>query len=240
MQYFIEKYDCVGSTNDLVKQKAKAGAPAGTVVLASAQTAGRGRMGRQFASPAGSGLYMSVLLRPEGKAEDALTITTRAAVTAAKTGEKHTGRPAAIKWVNDVYQNGKKVCGILTEGQTAPDGSLAYAVLGIGVNLRAPEGGFPEALRDIAGALFAEDEAFDRDAIAVDILDAFFDGCEDCYDEYVKRSMLDGKTVTVLRGGEPICTAEVVGIDRDFALCIRLADGSETKLQTGEVSVKPL
>lgn len=238
MQYFIEKYDCVGSTNDLVKEKAKAGAPAGTVVLANAQTAGRGRMGRHFASPAGSGLYMSVLLRPEGTAADALTITTRAAVAVAKAVEKHTGCPAAIKWVNDIYQNGKKVCGILTEGQTAPDGSLAYAVLGIGINLCAPKGGFPGELREIAGAIFAEDAPFDRDAIVRDILQAFFEGSDDHYTAYTRRSMLTGKTVTVLRDGIPLYTAKVLGIHPDFSLRLRLADGSETALATGEVSVK--
>lgn len=238
MQYFIETYDCVTSTNDIVKEKAKAGAPAGTVVLASTQTAGRGRMGRRFASPMGSGLYMSVLLRPSGSAADALTITTRAAVAVAKVIEKHTHRPAAIKWVNDVYQNGKKVCGILTEGQIGEGGGMEYAVLGIGINLRAPDGGFPAELRDIAGAIFGADEAFDRDAIVYAILDEFFDGCADCYGEYTKRSMLTGKTVTVFRGGEPLYSAEVLGIDRDFSLRLCLQDGSKIALQSGEVSVK--
>ncbi len=237
MQYYIEKYDSVTSTNDLAKERAKSGAPAGLVLVADRQTAGRGRMGRSFYSEDG-GLYMSILLRPEGDAADALSITTRAAVAVAKAIETHTGCAAAIKWVNDIYQNERKVCGILTEGQIKPDGDMEYAICGIGVNLREPSGGFPEELREVAGAIFGKDEPFDRDALVETILQNFFSGDADCYDEYVKRDMLRGKTVTVLRGGEPLCTAEVLGIDRDFSLRIRLVDGSVTALRTGEVSVK--
>ena len=234
MQYCIEKYDCVTSTNDLVKERAKNGAPEGLVIVAARQTAGRGRMGRSFHSE-GGGLYASILLRPEGAAADALAITTRAAVAVAKAVEKHTGRAAQIKWVNDIYQSGKKVCGILAEGQANAKGGMDYIVLGIGINLRAPSGGFPDELRHIAGALF-EDDGFDKDAILQDILENLTP--DDVYEEYVKRDMLCGRTVTVFCGGEPLYTAEVLGIDRDFSLRIRLADGSLTTLKTGEVSVK--
>ena len=237
MQYYIEKYDCVASTNDLVKERAKSGAPAGLVAIADRQTAGRGRMGRSFYSD-GGGLYMSILLRPEGDAEDALSITTRAAVAVAKAIETHTGRATAIKWVNDIYQNERKVCGILAEGQAKPDGGMEYAVLGIGVNLCEPHGGFPEELSKIAGAIFERGEAFDRDALAETILQNLFSDDADRYDAYAKRDMLRGKTVTVFRGGKPLYAAEVLGIDRDFSLRVRLADGSVAKLQSGEVSVK--
>ncbi len=237
MQYFMHRYACVSSTNTLLRRMADDGAPEGTVVLADAQTAGRGRMGRQFYSPDG-GLYMSVLLRPAGSAARALGITTRAAVAVAKVIERHTGRAAAIKWVNDVYQNGKKVCGILTEGKCAPDGSLVYAVLGIGVNLCLPSGGFDESIRDSAGAIFAPGEDFDREAFAHDILHAFFGCGEDCYEEYARRSMLTGKTVTAFQGGVPLCSGTVLGIDRDFALRLRLPNGSEATLHSGEVSVR--
>lgn len=236
MQYCIEKHTCVTSTNDLVKERAKNGAPAGLVIVAERQTKGRGRMGRTFHSE-GGGLYMSILLRPTEAAEDALALTTRAAVAVAKAIEKHTGRAAAIKWVNDVYQNGRKVCGILAEGQANAHGEMDFVVLGIGINLLAPKGGFPEALRNIAGALFTEGEPFDKDVILSDILKNLAE--TDVYAEYVKRDMLSGKTVTVLRGGEPLYTAEVLGVDRDFSLRIRTADG-EARLGSGEVSVKPV
>lgn len=230
MEYCIEQYDTVTSTNDLLKAKAKAGAPAGTVIVAARQTAGRGRMGRSFLSEDG-GLYMSVLLRPMGAAVDVLTVTAKAAVAVALAVEKHTGKAAAIKWVNDIYQNGKKVCGILAEGQANADG-LDYVVLGIGVNLKAPKGGFPAELRDIAGSLAAE---VDQDAFLRDVLKNL--SAEDMYAEYTKRDMLFGKTVTVLRGGEVVCTAVANGITEDFGLRIVTENGEEV-LHTGEVSIR--
>ncbi len=237
--FWIEKYGTVTSTNDIVKGKANNGAPEGTVAIADAQTAGRGRMGRKFASPDGSGLYMSVLLRPQGDAADALSITTRAAVAVAKAIEKHTGRSAGIKWVNDIYQNGRKVCGILAEGVAdTANGGIAYVVLGIGVNLKEPRGGFPEELRGIAGAIFRDGETFERDEIAQDILNGYFYGCGDVFEEYVKRDILAGKTVTVLQNGESLYTAKALGIDRRFGLMLRLADGTKTVLRSGEVSVR--
>ncbi len=238
--FFIETYGTVTSTNDIVKEKANNGAPERTVVIADAQTAGRGRMGRKFDSPDGSGLYMSILLRPEGAAADALSITTRAAVAVAKAIEKHTGRSADIKWVNDIYQDGKKVCGILAEGVTdTTDGGIDYVVLGIGVNLKEPQGGFPETLRGIAGAIFRDGETFERDKIAEDILNGYFYGCGDVFEEYTKRDLLAGKTVAVLQNGEYLYTAKALGIDRKFGLMLRLADGTKTVLRSGEVSVRP-
>jgi BirA family biotin operon repressor/biotin-[acetyl-CoA-carboxylase] ligase len=105
----------VTSTNSVLKDLAAGGAREGTVVAAITQTAGRGRFGRSFYSPADSGVYFSVLLRPGVGAPDATLLTTAAAVAVARAVEDVTGAPARIKWVNDVYCGGKKVCGILTE-----------------------------------------------------------------------------------------------------------------------------
>lgn len=241
MKYLVEKYGEVTSTNDIAAKKAKSGAPEGTVVLAEQQNCGRGRMGRTFMSP-GGGVYMSVVLRPSLSAEQSLLITTAAAVAVAETVEKFTGKVADIKWVNDVYLDGKKVCGILTEGAFAHDGSLAYAILGIGVNVIAPSGGFDKEIENIAGSLFENGAECDKEAIARDILDNFARYYEHLerkphFDGYVRRSMLHGKTVTVLRGGEEVCTADVKGITADFALRILTERGEET-LTSGEVSVK--
>lgn len=243
MQYSIEKYGTVTSTNDIVKEKAAAGAPEGTVVLADRQTAGRGRLGRQFFSPDASGLYMSILLRPRLAAADALSITTLAAVAVAEAIEAQIRRNVQIKWVNDIYLDAKKVCGILAEGQAGTEGSLAYAVLGIGINLTEPQEGFPDLLRDIAGSVCKQGESCDREKLMWDILQNFSKGyaCladKPHYDGYASRSMLQEKTVTVFVGGEPRCTAEVLGITSDFGLRVRMQDGSETVLQSGEVSVK--
>lgn len=230
MNFRIERYGTVASTNDLLREKARAGAPAGTVAVAERQTAGRGRMGRSFLSEEG-GLYMSVLLRPSGSAADAMRITAQAAIAVALAIEKHTGVPAAIKWVNDIYQGGKKVCGILAEGQAGEDG-MDFVILGIGVNLRAPKGGFPEELAAIAGALATE---VDRDALLADILQNL--AVTHAHAEYAARDMLLGKTVTVYRGGEAVCQAVANGITEDFGLRL-VTDAGEEVLRTGEVSIR--
>ena len=231
MDFLIERYDTVTSTNDILKEKARAGAPAGTVAVAKRQTAGRGRMGRSFFSEDG-GLYFSLLLRPAGKAEDVLAITAKAAVAVALAVEKHTGKAAEIKWVNDIYQGGKKVCGILAEGQATGHG-MDYVVLGIGVNLSLASG-FPEDLKETAGTLFS-DTAYDAEAILADILANL--SAENAYAEYVKRDMLFGRTVSVLRGGEAVCIAKADGITEDFGLRLVTEDGEEV-LRTGEVSIR--
>ena len=111
----IDVQDSVTSTNTLLKQIAEHGGAEGMVLIAHQQTQGKGRLGRAFFSPKGTGLYLSVLLRPRFSAEEALSITTAAAVAAAQAIDAVTGEHAQIKWVNDVYLRGRKVCGILTE-----------------------------------------------------------------------------------------------------------------------------
>ena len=134
------------STNTRIRVLAEDGAPEGTVVVAAAQTAGRGRSGKSFLSPAGTGLYMSILLRPALTMGDSLLITTAAAVAVSRAIERVAGCEAKIKWVNDVYVDEKKVCGILTEGALdLENGGLRYAILGIGINICPPDGGFPRA-----------------------------------------------------------------------------------------------
>ncbi|MDO4396216.1 MAG: biotin--[acetyl-CoA-carboxylase] ligase [Clostridia bacterium] len=127
----------VDSTNVVAREKATAGAPDGYTVVAGSQTKGRGRMGRAFYSPAGTGVYMSLVLRPKNfSPQNAVKLTTMAAVAVCRAIEKVSGEKAEIKWVNDVYVRGKKVCGILREASfNLEDGSLEYAVLGIGINV---------------------------------------------------------------------------------------------------------
>ncbi|MBR6501944.1 MAG: biotin--[Clostridia bacterium] len=142
----------IDSTNIYAKTLASEGYKDGTVVVAREQTAGKGRLGRTFFSKRG-GLYFSVILRPYKSLNDTVFITTAAAVAAARAIEKVSGKKCEIKWVNDIYINNKKVCGILTEGAITPDGSLDYAILGVGINLFAPKGGFPSNL-PLAGSVF--------------------------------------------------------------------------------------
>ena len=227
MNYIIKKFDTVSSTNDIAKELAENGAAEGTVIIADTQTKGRGRLGRSFLSPEG-GLYMSVILLPKSF-EDAVSVTTRAAVSAAFAIEKHTQANADIKWVNDIYQKGKKVCGILAE--SVFDGAAPkYVVLGIGINLKT----VPEEVSDIADCI----GDINRDELAISILDEFFDGTWNCFEGYSKRDMLKGKDVTVYRNGNAEFTARALGITSDFGLKLLKNDGTEEILQSGEVSVR--
>ena len=146
----------VDSTNAWIRQKAAVGAEEGCTIIANEQTCGKGRWGRSFYSPAGTGIYMSILLRPQGwSPEKAVRLTTMAAVSACEAAEEISGEKAEIKWVNDIYMRGKKVSGILTEASfSLESGCVDYAVLGIGFNVYKPEGGFPEELKHTAGAVF--------------------------------------------------------------------------------------
>ena len=129
----IDVQDSVTSTNTLLKQIAEHGGAEGMVLIAHQQTQGKGRLGRAFFSPKGTGLYLSVLLRPRFSAEEALSITTAAAVAVAQAIDAVTGEYPQIKWVNDVYLRGRKVCGILTEAAVDFESSgLHYAILEIG------------------------------------------------------------------------------------------------------------
>ena len=240
----LSVFPTVTSTNTLLKQAAEDGAPEGTVFVAEEQTTGRGRLGRSFYSPAGTGIYFSILLRPRMPASESLLITTGAAVACVQALEAVSGVETRIKWVNDIYAAGKKVCGILTEASMdLESGGLHYAVLGIGVNLLKPDGDFPEDIRDKAGALFSDDRDGDiRCRIVAEVLDRFLDLYAHLtekrfLEEYRRRSMLTGQSVDVLRGGT-VTPAVVEGIDDAFALIVRYADGRVEHLRSGDVSVR--
>lgn len=249
-KFCIEVYDTVTSTNTMLKERAANEAdcagctqsPDGTVIIARHQTAGRGRMGRNFYSPADTGIYMSILLRPNRRAEDALFLTTATAVGVAKAIENVTGKETAIKWVNDIFCDGKKVCGILTEGETDPEtGKLKYAVVGIGVNLLPPREGFPEELNRIATSILRQDtDAEMQNKLAAEILNQlavylYAPEQQHFLAEYRERCFLIGRNVTILPGHEQ---AMVLGIDDKVGLCVQLQDGTQKTLRTGEVSVR--
>lgn len=236
-----EVYGTLTSTNDRARELALSGANANTLVVAVSQTAGRGRQGRSFFSPAGGGIYMSLLLRPESL-DKPERITVAAAVAAACALEKISGKETKIKWVNDVFVDGKKVSGILTEGGSSADGR-PWAVLGVGVNLSAPEEGFPEELRAIAGAVLPESTTEQRGALIAEIAETFLDIYEDpdenaLYDAYCARDLLHGNIVNIIYNNEET-EAIALGIDRDFSLRVRLPDGREISLRSGEARARP-
>lgn len=235
----------VTSTNTVLKELAEQGEKEGHVLIAERQTAGKGRLGRSFASPRGTGLYMSILLRPRFSAEESLSITTAAAVAVAEAVERVTGRRAMIKWVNDVYLNGYKICGILTEASIDFEtNGLHYAVLGIGVNLQEPEGGFPGELKEIAGAVYREAEtppAGVRAALAAEILNSFFGFYQNLekrpfLSEYRNRSLLTGKKIRFICGKKEL-SGTVRGIDEEARLLVSLENGEQAAFTAGEVAI---
>ncbi len=243
--YAITWVEEVDSTNLALKKMAAGGAQEGRVLVANAQSAGRGRMGRRFHSPPGTGAYFSVLLRPKMDAREAQGLTTIAAVAVAEAIEEVAGREAKIKWVNDVLVDGKKVCGILTEASLDMEtGHVEYAVVGIGLNVRP--GGIPAELQDIAGTVFEKDApGAARSRLLASVLDRFYGYYQRIREKawlagYRERSAVLGRTVQVIpaRGDQGARRALALEIDDDFALLVRYEDGSEEKLSSGEVSTR--
>ncbi len=241
----IEVFRSITSTNTVLKEMAEHGAPEGKILIAEEQTAGKGRMNRVFYSPAGTGVYMSILLRPKFSPEESLYITTAAAVAVAQSIESVAGRNAQIKWVNDVYLDGKKACGILTEASFDMESKrLAYAVLGIGVNVREPEGGFPGELRSIVTSVWTKENYTPalRPQLVAEIIQRFWQFYADLTNkpflrEYQRRSFLNDRDVLVMSGGTGH-PAHALEIDDEFRLHVRYGDGTEEFLHSGEVSVR--
>lgn len=235
----------VGSTNDYLKQLAQEGAPDGTVVLAEQQSAGRGRLGRSFQSPAQKGIYLSVLLRPEIKAEKAINFTAVAAVAMCDALEQAVGLRPGIKWTNDLLMGGRKICGILTEmGADWQTGMVDYIVLGIGLNVNEQQDEFAPELRSIAGSVsMATGRQWDRNDIVAAMLNAIDRVYADwqagrwSVDRYRADCTTIGKPVRVLRG-DTVKHAVAEAVDDDFALVVRYEDGTVEHVFTGEVTVR--
>lgn len=218
---FLEEID---STNRVAKELARQGAPHGTAVLAERQTAGRGRLGRAFFSPEG-GLYLSVILYPQCSPEDRALMTPMAAVAVCRALEQICGVSPGIKWVNDLHLGGKKLCGILCEG------CGDAVIVGIGLNLYTPEGGFPAEIP--ATAL---DVPVDRRVLAEAIRQQLLQPGE-FLAEYRERCLLLGKTVTVHPVMGEAYAARAVEIDDRCRLVVESCRGREA-LDSGEVSVR--
>ena len=228
---------CVDSTNLYLRGMAET-AEDGTAVIASMQSAGRGRSGRSFLSPEG-GLYLSVLLRPDVDPERLPTLTPVAAVAVCRAVESICGVQCGIKWPNDVLLGGKKICGILVEsilGEEKP-----CVIVGIGINGNTAS--FPEELRSIAGSIAAvTGELCDLDALSAALLrelDALYaiwlsDGSA-ALEEYRRLCINIGREAIV---GERRGIALEIG--EDYSLLVRWSDGDEEALRFGEVSVRGL
>ena len=214
------------------------------VILSEEQTKGRGRLGRVFYSPSESGLYMSLVLRPVADLDNATLITTAAAVAVCQAIETLTGKKPQIKWVNDIFLDGRKVCGILTEGiMDMESRTIGTIILGIGLNFREPETDFPDEIQSIAGTLFdKKNAAVTRNQMVAEILNRFYllypDLANRSYlDEYRKRCFVLGEQVTFPQGNETI-EAKAIAIDNDGGLVVALPNGKTKILTFGEISIK--
>lgn len=233
----LQVAEVLPSTNTTARELAQNGAPEGTVVVAAAQTAGRGTRSRAFFSPQG-GVYMSIILRP--READGCLITSCAAVAVARAIERLCPLTVQVKWVNDLYVGGRKLCGILTEAGFALDNNLDYVVLGIGVNVAAVE--FPPDIADIATSLGNEGCAVDRNTLIAAILEEWEAayaaiGSGAFLAESRARSCVLGQRVTVTRGAEQF-TATARDINDRGHLLVETDDGNTVTLLSGEVSIR--
>lgn len=244
MERKIYKFEAITSTNDFCKDNAKVGAPEGMVAVADFQTMGKGRLGRIFESPKGTGLYLSIVLRPKFAREFIPFITTAAAVAAARAIEKVSPRKAFIKWVNDIYVDNKKVAGILAESSFSDtDENLNFVILGIGVNVLPPKNGFSDNIKDIAGSIYKKIAPSNiKDSLMAEFLNEFEKIYEALPDtsfikEYRERNFLIGKEITFIKDEKEI-SATVLDVDENASLVVKNNEGEILKLSTGEVNIK--
>lgn len=237
----LELLETVVSTNSFLKGLDTAALPEGYTVLADEQTAGRGRLGRTFYSPAREGVYLSVLLKPRLAMDDVPMLTICAAVAVSAAVEKVCGLQTGVKWVNDIYCNGKKLCGILSEAFISAElKTTEYVIVGIGIN----SGKVDPAVADIATSIFEETSVQGiRNRLAAEILNQFEyyyktllteNGCRTVLEEYRRRLFIVGRKVEVLQHNTSY-TATVLGIDDAGALLVKTAGGEQEALRTGEI-----
>lgn len=236
----LDVYREIDSTNSFTKEAAHYGAVHGTTVIAEIQTGGKGRLGRKFYSPLGMGVYMSVIIRPKLSIDSSLLVTSCAAVAVAQAIERVAPElECQIKWVNDIYINGRKVCGILTEASIdVEQGGLEYAVIGIGINVQ--NSSFPEELANTATSIKMEiHHNVSRNMLAAEVLNCLEEQLEHIDDgefmnEYVRRSNVIGKKITVTQGDD-LFTADCFGIDSKGRLLVRCENGEEKAVGSGTI-----
>jgi len=243
--HFFRHYDEIGSTNVEAKNLAIEGAPEGTVVVAECQTAGRGRLGRQWTSPTGKGLLFSVVLRPSLAMGDAHMLTLVAAVATAEALEQTPGIEALVKWPNDLFIGDKKVGGILMEVAGQQD-EVDWVVLGIGINVNTEFVELPVALRRTATSLLMEaGHAVDRSSLLASLLlsierrytEALAGGFESVVSNFRQRDYLTSKTVNIeTRDGRVSGTA--TGIDERGALLVELPHHHIKRVHSGDVTLR--
>lgn len=239
-------YSVTDSTNTQAKALAAAGAPQGTVLIAGKQTGGRGRMGRTFQSPENAGVYLSVILRPGCPPAKLMHLTCAAGVAMVEAVEKVSGIRPQVKWINDLVVGGKKLGGILTE-MSLDNGTVDYAIIGIGINCTQQERDFHPEIKGLATSLsMAAGRTIQPEALAAAMIEALwrmslvlFSEKEQIMDAYKASCITLGKDIQVLRGGS-IRPGKAIDLDDDGGLLVEFPDGSREVVASGEVSVRGL
>lgn len=233
-----------GSTNDDLKALARQGAPHGTVLIAERQTGGHGRLGRSFHSPEGTGIYLSILLRPDCVPAELMHLTCATAVAAADGIQAATGLRPGIKWTNDLVVGQKKLGGILTELSLDGNGNVEYAVIGIGINCNQSAEDFPEEIRQIATSLqLCTGKAIDRATVIAQILVALQEMSVNLQNpvatlnRYRADCITIGQEISLVRGDD-IRHGKALDVDNEGALIVEFADGTKQTVNSGEVSVR--
>ncbi len=232
-------YDCVTSTNTLLKQMALDGKSEGEVIIALSQTAGRGRYDRKFYSDQG-GIYMSILLRPKTTPNTAI-LTAATAVAVSDAIEEIANKTTQIKWVNDILIDSKKVCGILCEGGIIGDSS--FIVVGIGINACPTENGFNAEIKNVATTVFDAMSPTLCEKLTAKVIDNVFYQYKNIeklefLNTYRQKNVVLGEKVNILKQGKIIDSGTALAIDDNCHLIVQLSNGVTTTLSSGEVSVK--
>lgn len=233
----IIHYKEVDSTNTQAKRLINSGDANKTLLItADRQSAGRGRQGKSFYSPEGTGIYMSLIVHPNTLLQNAVTATTAAAVAVCRAIEKLSDIKPQIKWVNDVYVGNNKICGILTEAVSDFElGITTSVIVGIGINIKTND--FPAEIEN-AGALNADIKRTDLiAAVADELLDIINDEYDTFIGYYRSHSMIIGKRINYIEKGR-ITPAVAVSIDETGGLVVKTEDGAEKTLKSGEISIR--
>lgn len=240
----IQVHKSLESTNKTAKEMAVAGAEHGTIIISDCQTTGRGRYSRNFFSPSGGGLYMSIVLRPEAMHfKNPTSVTAFAAVSVCEAIEIISTKVPRIKWVNDIFIDGKKVCGILTEAVTDfESGSLDWVVLGIGINVHTRTEDFPSDLQSLATSIYPDEKMPGvRNRLSAEIINRIL-GFEtlpsetEIFEKYKKRLMMLGKEITVIQN-QMKYKATAIDVDSVGHLIVKNENGEVITLSSGEIRI---
>lgn len=238
--------DVIDSTNTKLRELAFNNAPDGYVVIANQQTSGRGRRGKSFLSPKDTGIYLSILLRPNCLPHECPTITAWTAVSVGNAIQKVTGVSPTIKWVNDLLLNEKKICGILSElSVESESGHVQHIIVGIGINVNESSENFPDEIKGIATSIYAETgKKIPRAQLAAAIineLDMMMEKWPHERDKYLEQyrslNITTGKDIQVISGNSGR-DAKALEINEDFSLKVMYEDGTIADLSSGEVSTR--